>query len=200
LPVQTYWTTNYDKLIETALTHAKRQPDVKYTLKQLAITRLDRDAVVYKMHGDVDHPSDAVICKDDYEAYPIKMQAFTSALRGDLIERTFLFLGFSFTDPNLDYILSRVRVLYERDQRQHFCVIRAVAKSPDESDDEFSYRQLKQDYFIADLKRFAIQTILVREFNDITRLLGALLVQYKRRSVFLSGAASIFDPWRKDVA
>ena len=61
------------------------------------------------MHGDVDHASDAIICKDDYEAYPLKMAAFVSALRGDLIEKTFLFLGFSFTDPNIDYILSRVR-------------------------------------------------------------------------------------------
>ena len=109
LPIYTYWTTNYDKLIEQSLVEAKKVPDVKYTLRQLAVTRLDRDVVVYKMHGDVDHASDAIICKDDYEAYPLKMAAFVSALRGDLIEKTFLFLGFSFTDPNTDYILSRVR-------------------------------------------------------------------------------------------
>ena len=34
------------------------------------------------MHGDIDHPADAVISKDDYESYPIKMGAFLSALRG----------------------------------------------------------------------------------------------------------------------
>ena len=44
------------------------------------------------------------------------MSAFISALRGDLIEKTFLFLGFSFTEPSIDYIFSRVRVLYENDQ------------------------------------------------------------------------------------
>ena len=63
LPIQTYWTTNYDKLIETALIEAKKVPDVKYTLKQLSVTRPDRDVVVYKMHGDVDHPYEAVISK-----------------------------------------------------------------------------------------------------------------------------------------
>ena len=50
LPIYTYWTTNYDKLIEIALVGAKKIPDVKYTLKQLAVTRMDRDAAVYKMH------------------------------------------------------------------------------------------------------------------------------------------------------
>ena len=99
LPIQTYWTTNYDKLIETALVEAKKVPDVKYTLKQLAVTRFDRDVGVYKMHGDVEHAADAVICKDDYEAYPFKMSAFVAALRGDLIEKTFLFLGFKLHRP-----------------------------------------------------------------------------------------------------
>jgi NAD-dependent SIR2 family protein deacetylase len=106
LPILTYWTTNYDKLIERALEAAKKVPDVKYTLKQLSVTRPDRDVVVYKMHGDIDHPADAIISKDQYEAYPLEMSAFVSALRGDLVEKTFVFIGFSFTDPNIDFILS----------------------------------------------------------------------------------------------
>ena len=67
LPIDTYWTTNYDKLIERALESAGKVTDVKYTKKQLAFTKPKRDAVVYKMHGDVDHPDDAVLSKDDYE-------------------------------------------------------------------------------------------------------------------------------------
>src|SRR5690242_1734293 len=148
LPIQTYWTTNYDKLLEKALEEAKKVPDVKYTLKQLAVTKPDRDVVVYKMHGDIDHPADAIISKDQYEAYPLEMAAFVSALRGDLVEKTFVFIGFSFTDPNIDFILSRVRVQYEKHQRHHYCVQKRVSKAADETEDEFKYRQLKQDYFI----------------------------------------------------
>ena len=65
LPIYTYWTTNYDKLIEKALEEAKKVPDVKYALKQLSVTRPDRDVVVYKMNGDIDYPADAIISKDD---------------------------------------------------------------------------------------------------------------------------------------
>lgn len=183
LPIQTYWTTNYDKLIETSLNGAKKVPDVKYTIKQLAVTRLDRNVVVYKMHGDVEHAAEAVICKDDYESYPLKMSAFVSALRGDLIEKTFLFLGFSFTDPNIDYILSRVRVQYEEHQRHHYCIQKKVSKLVAESDDQFKYRQLKQHYFIIDLKRFGIQTVLVNDYLEITTLLKKVAARYKRSSI-----------------
>ena len=92
LPIFTYWTTNYDKLMEKSLEEAKKVPDVKHDLKQLCVTRPDRDVVVYKMHGDIEHPADAVISKDEYEAYPLNMAPFVTALRGDLVEKTFLLM------------------------------------------------------------------------------------------------------------
>ena len=195
LPIHTYWTTNYDKLIEQALVEAKKVPDVKYTLRQLAVTRLDRNVVVYKMHGDVDHAAEAVICKDDYETYPLRMSTFVSALRGDLIEKTFLFLGFSFTDPNIDYILSRVRALYEQHTRHHYCIQKKLFKHAGENDTSFKQRELKQHYFIRDLKRFGIQTVLVNDYPDITKLLENLAAHYKRSSVLISGAAETYGPW-----
>jgi hypothetical protein len=200
LPIFTYWTTNYDKLIEKALEEAKKVPDVKYALKQLSVTRPDRDVVVYKMHGDIDHPADAIISKDEYEAYPLNMAAFVSALRGDLVEKTFLFLGFSFTDPNIDFILSRVRVQYEKHQRHHYCIQKKVSKSSGESDEEFRYRQLKQDYFIGDLKRFSVYTVLVDEYSEITELLARVAANYRRSSIFISGAAEEYGHWSRTDA
>ena len=200
LPIQSYWTTNYDKLIETALIEAKKVPDIKYTVKHLAVTRLDRDVAIYKMHGDIDHPTEAVISKDDYESYPDKMGAYVAALRGDLIERTFLFLGLSFADPNLDFILSRVRVLYEGHQRHHYSIQKRVSKWTDESDDEFHFRELKQHYFIKDLKRFGIQTVLVDDYPEITNLLNEVATQFHRRSIFISGAAHKFGTWSQSSA
>jgi Sir2- and TIR-associating SLOG family/SIR2-like domain len=200
LPIHTYWTTNYDKLIEKALEGAKKVADVKYTLSQLTVTRQDRDVAVYKMHGDVNHPAEAVVSKDDYEAYGSEMEPFVSALRGDLIEKTFLFLGFSFTDPNIDYILSRVRVQYEGDQRPHYCVQKEVSRKKNEPLAEFKYRQLKQHYFIRDLKRFGVFTVLVKEYSDITTLLQKLAANYKRSSIFISGAAEDYGSWKQKDA
>jgi Sir2- and TIR-associating SLOG family/SIR2-like domain len=149
------------------------------------------------MHGDIDHPADAVICKDEYEAYPLDMEPFVSALRGDLVEKTFLFLGFSFTDPNIDYILSRVRVQYKEHQRQHYCIQKKVSKNTDETDHDFKHRELMQHYFIRDLKRFGIQTVLVDQYDDITELLGTIAEKYKKSSIFISGAAEEYGPWSR---
>ena len=69
LPIETYWTTNYDKLIETALRNQKKVTDVKHQDKELPNSTPRRDAIVYKMHGDIESASDAVLTRDDYEHY-----------------------------------------------------------------------------------------------------------------------------------
>jgi hypothetical protein len=109
-------------------------------------------------------------------------------------------IGFSFTDPNIDYILSRVRVQYERHQRHHYCIQRKVSKGTDESNDEFNYRKLKQDYFIRDLMRFSIYSVLVDEYSQIAELLERVATQYKRSSIFVSGAAEDYGKWNRSDA
>lgn len=189
LPIRTYWTTNYDKIIENALDKSGKIADVKYTKEHLSTTKPKRDAVVYKMHGDVDHASQAVLTKDDYERYHVKMDQYLANLKGDLISKTFIFIGFSFTDPNLDYILSRVRVAYEGNQRRHYCFIRGVDREEGEELADFEYRKRKQDFFVKDLERFNVKTILVDAFSEITELLRRLEQNYKAKTIFISGAA-----------
>jgi hypothetical protein len=199
LPIHTYWTTNYDRLIEKALEEENKIADVKYTVKQLATTKVKRDAVVYKMHGDVEHPSEAVLIKDDYEKYSIKMDPYIKALSGDLVSKTFLFVGFSFTDPNLDYILSRVRSAYERDQRRHYC-LKKEERRPDELEADFEYRVRKQELFISDLSRFNIKTIVLNNYNEITEILQRIENNIKTKTVFLSGSAVEYNHWETEHA
>lgn len=195
LPIKTFWTTNYDKLIEDSLIEAGRNPDVKYTISHLVQTKPRRDSIVYKMHGDVDHPNDAILTKDDYENYHKKCDQFISTLSGDLITKTFIFIGFSFTDPNLDYILSRVRIAYKTDSRKHYCFLRKEQKLADEDPADFEYRVRKQELFRQDLKRFNISTLLVDEYTEITDSLSKLEKRYKSKTIFLSGAAKQYEPW-----
>jgi len=200
LPIYTYWTTNYDKLIENALEQANKNPDVKYTVEQLAITRPKRDAVVYKMHGDINHPDKAILTKDDYESYYIKMAPFITALSGDLVSKTFLFIGFSFTDPNLDYILSRIRITYSQNQRRHYCFMKKISKNDDETQTEYEYRLLKQTLFINDLLRFNIKTILLDDYYQITEILKIIENKYKQKTIFISGSANEYGSWSAEQA
>ncbi len=97
LPIHIYWTTNYDHLIEDTLRQHGKSVDIKTAPMSLATSLEGRDAVVYKMHGDCTAPESCVITKDDYETYNLTRQLFSTALQGDLITKTFLFIGFSFT-------------------------------------------------------------------------------------------------------
>ena len=115
LPIRVFWTTNYDHLLEDTLKKYGKRIDIKMTIESLATNLSGNDAVVYKMHGDYLDPSSCVILKDDYEIYNDKRQLFTTTLQGDLVSKTFLFIGFSFEDPNLKYILSRIRILLAAD-------------------------------------------------------------------------------------
>lgn len=193
LPIRTYWTTNYDSLIEESLKSALKVPDVKSDPKNLSNTRPRRDAIVYKMHGDVSNPDDAIITKEQYETYYRTHEAFITALSGDLIAKTFLFVGFSFTDPNLDYVLSRLR--HQSGDRQHYCFMKKESKGPNDDDDTFKYKQRKQELRVADLKRYKIATLLIDDYADIVKILTEIENRYKKRTIFVSGSAEEYGKW-----
>lgn len=129
MPINTYWTTNYDHLIEETLQSNGKRVDIKLTSQNLALTLSDKDIIVYKMHGDYLTPATCVITKDDYELYNEKRQLFTTALQGDLVSKTFLFIGFSFEDPNMKYILSRIRNLLDENRRTHYCFLKKINRN-----------------------------------------------------------------------
>jgi len=200
LPIKTYWTTNYDKLLEDSLKAAGKVPDVKFTLDHLKLTKPRRDAVVYKMHGDIDHPDDAVLTKDDYERYESTRGQYVTALSGDLVAKMFLFLGFSFTDPNLDYILSRVRVSLHGKPRDHYCIFKKCNRVNFPGEDAFKYAELKQQLAINDLKRFGVQSLLVDDYSDITVLLQQIERRFRRKTVLISGSAHEYGAWTQAQA
>lgn len=200
LPIRTFWTTNYDTLIEQALKAAHKNPDIKISVENLATTVQRRDAIVYKMHGDVSQPDKAVVTKDDYESYNETRQLFSTALQGDLVSKTFLFIGFSFNDPNLAYILSRIRVLLGANRREHYCLLRKVQRKDFKAQRDFEYARAKQELQVNDLRRYGIIGLLVDNYDDYTGILRRISQKYKMARIFISGSASTYAPWRDNNA
>lgn len=198
LEIETYWTTNYDSLIEDSLEKCGKNVDTKRVPENLAYTVPNTDAVVYKMHGDKTLPHKAVLTKDDYEGYNIERQLFSTALQGDLISKTFLFIGFSFDDPNLSYILSRIRLLLGENSRTHYCFMKQIERKDYKTDEEFQYAQIKQELRINDLKRYSISVLLVNEYFEITEILQKIHDNVKSTNIFISGSASVFDKWKEE--
>ena len=204
LPVDTVWTTNYDKLIEQAFGEAHRRVDVKKTAQSLQRPLPERSVTVYKMHGDIDNPQDAVLTKEDYETYDLNRELFSIKLKGDLVGKTFLFIGFSFTDPNIEYILSRIRSLLGKDKGEHYCIMRwpekpteakyRTKKTYQTAKARFDYDRTKLELRIADLKRYGIDAIMVDECAALTEILAEWDGRVHLRDVFVPGGARAFEP------
>jgi hypothetical protein len=200
LPIRTYWTTNYDTLIEESLKKAGKTPEVKITVENLATTMPRRDAIVYKMHGDISQPDKTIITKDDYESYETNRHLYSMALQGDLVSKTFLFIGFSFNDPNLSYILSRIRLLLGENHRDHYCLLRKIQRTDFKTTAKFHYAQARQELQVNDLKRYGIIGLLVDSYAEYTDVLRQIAHRYNMARVFISGSADDYAPWQEAKA
>lgn len=198
LPIKTYWTTNYDHLIEQALYAEGKECDTKILPDSLSVSSDDSDAIIYKMHGDIDTSSECILTRDDFENYDKTHKAYLDNFSYDLRNKTFLFLGLSFNDPNIKYVLSYVRRLTKGNPQQHYYILHEITRKKDEGDETFNKRKRVQELFIEDLKNYGIQTCLIKEYSEITNILKQIKTRYQRNSVFLSGAASFYEPFTKE--
>ncbi len=200
LPIATYWTTNYDTLIEESFKEADKTPDVKKEKENLSTNLPKRDAVVYKMHGDVSQPHNAVITKDDYEKFDRTRHLFSTALEGDLVQKTFLFIGFSFSDPNISYILGRIRNLLGENQREHYCLMQRIQRKNFKENRDYLYAKTKQELQIRDLKRYCIRALLLDDYAEITKILKRIENKYKLKHIFISGSAANYGKYKEKSA
>lgn len=204
LPIDTYWTTNYDSIIEDTLLRNGKTVDVIYEQIQYKNYTPGRDAVVYKMHGDKNFPDRAVISKTDYELYDVYRSVFSKGLVMELITKTVLFIGFGFADPNLDRFISIVRHTFEKySPPTHYCFMRSVSYEDylDEKGNltrqkkiEFEQDKKLQDLKIRSMKGYGIHTILVDDFTQITAMLSYIRDKYTLNKVFISGALDPKSP------
>jgi SIR2-like domain len=101
------YTTNFDDFIERSLALNGRQ------YKAVAIEahmRPDPNSTeVIKFHGDWDHPDRMVLTESDYERRMEFKEAMDLRLWSDLLNRSVLFLGYSFRDPNVAYLFRQVK-------------------------------------------------------------------------------------------
>lgn len=190
LPYNTIWTTNYDDLIEDAHSKTLKKVDVKSEVDDLFFNRDNRSCVLYKMHGDKDKPSSAVLLKEDYEKYYYTHEPFISILNTELITKSFLFVGFSFTDPNINYIFGRLTHRYSDKSKDHYCIMKRTSLNDwNGVEEKYEYEKIKQDLFVKELSRYKVQAIFIENYTDLTLLLSEIEKRYNSHSVFISGSA-----------
>lgn len=169
LPIRKIWTTNFDTLLEDAYRSAGKPCDVIKQDTDFVTSKPLSEVKIYKMHGDISNPAHIVITRDDYDTYESRYPTMLSKFYNDMAEESFLFLGFSFTDPNFDRILSRIRSRFGNLLREHYTILR-------EPNDDYESNKLR--HFINNLKRYNIQAVVIKSYNEITDILKKIKRQY----------------------
>lgn len=203
LPIHTYWTTNYDHLIEDCLRCEKKKVDVKVTEGNMSISMYGADAIVYKMHGDVNQADKTILTQREYETYGEKHPLMLNALSRDFQSNTFLFLGFSFTDSNLNHIVSLLKTIAERNDggvKTHYCIMKKPEQKYDESEEDFNYRKRKEEHYYKNLQKYGIEIVSIDSYSQITEILHSLNKAYYQKTIYISGAVADYGNWTKDAA
>lgn len=96
-------TTNYDALLEKS----KNLNSKLYTVVNQDSDLLSKsdERYILKMHGDLETPDTIVLKESDYIDYEQEHTLISTFVRSLLINHTFLFLGYSLNDYNLNLII-----------------------------------------------------------------------------------------------
>lgn len=197
MPISEFWTTNYDDVIEQSVKKEGKNVQVIVKQEDFKYHKAGREVTIYKMHGDKDSPDDVVLTKEDYQNYDSTRGVFTKLLSVELIRRTFLFIGFSFNDPNMERILSIAKQsLKGKSPQTHYCFMRKIQLTDylDEKN-KLNHENIKkyiqdknyQELRINAMAKYGILTILVNDYEEITLMLRYLYNNYITNNVFVSG-------------
>ena len=193
-PVRSIWTTNYDTLIERTLQNA----DISYSVvtDDKSYVSLDPTAKVkiHKIHGDVCCPSKCVITRHDYEKFEEEHDVVLSELKGEMCTNSFLFLGYSFSDIDIQHVLSRIRLLYDNEHPQrHYCIMEKINKERCD-DDDFKYKENRLKHYIDDMQSYGLNVVLVDSYDEIEDILNEIKIRVHLKDVFISGAYERTNP------
>ncbi len=186
LPVSEIWTTNYDRYLEEAM------PDAQVVIsdEDLRDRRTAWERRILKAHGSLDGhggwSSPPVITRADYETFESTHPRLWSSLTATFLTRAFLFLGFSFADPNVEVLLRLARTRLELGGGpEHFTVMR---RPNDRAGAElFGHR-------VRDLERSGVAVLEIDSYQDLVPLLSRLVRRTRPSRLFISGSGEQGKP------
>lgn len=188
LPVRHIWTTNYDELIERAFKEIQRPIDSISGAKDLALRSTPGATRLYKMHGSVARLDDIVISTDDYELYRSTRGSYLPLLQAHLTSMSMLFIGLSFTDPNVRHVLSLIRESFTEAPPEHFAIVRPPKRENSGSDEEFKVRTAQHNLWARDLKRYGLLAVEIDDYDEVPALLRTVERRVAERRVWVSGS------------
>lgn len=116
LNFRTIYTTNYDLHIEDAINDKGKKAFAISTYEDFITASQSEkyDCEVLKFHGTLENNSEIVLTESQYFERMGLEGAIDQRLRSDVLTNSFLFIGYSFSDPNIRYIFYKLNRLREQ--------------------------------------------------------------------------------------
>lgn len=116
LNFRTIYTTNYDLHIEEAINDKGKKAFAISTYEDFITASQSEkyDCEVLKFHGTLENNSEIVLTESQYFERMGLEGAIDQRLRSDVLTNSFLFIGYSFSDPNIRYIFYKLNRLREQ--------------------------------------------------------------------------------------
>lgn len=188
LPIRNIWTTNYDRLIERAFSEIGRPLDAISAVPDLALKPRPGAVRLFKMHGSIDRLDDIVIATDDYELYRLNRGQFLPMLQAHMTSFSMLFMGLSFTDPNVRHVLSLIREGFPGSPPEHFAIVRPPHKSDYHSTKEFKARLIQHNLWADDLLRYGLHVVEIDDYAEVAGLMTEIERRVASNRVWISGS------------
>ncbi len=113
LPIDTWITTNFDTFLDETVFRKGEQGNhvLARPIRNADFNRVNRARVLLKIHGTIatNYPEESiVITEDDYHRFLQQDRYIISKLYTIFCERTVVFVGYSLSDPNIQFIYNDV--------------------------------------------------------------------------------------------
>jgi SIR2-like domain len=120
-------TTNYDKIPEkvsegsTSIVNNKTISDVETYIKQ-------KTPFILKLHGCISDTSTIVFTAEEYRKIIHNSPEVRKKIEMLLQSHTFVFLGFSFSDPHIDNIFELLQEVYKNKTSPHYALVEGIPR------------------------------------------------------------------------
>lgn len=110
---KTMYTTNFDDFIERSF--KLKEKGVQVIAQEFHMCKAQNgETEIIKFHGDLNNPDMMVLTEADYEKRLTLSTELDYRFISDQLNRTVLFLGYSFRDPNVSYIFRKIDSLFKK--------------------------------------------------------------------------------------
>jgi hypothetical protein len=137
---------------------AKSSKVKRLKLNEFAKTETERQALVFKVHGDIDAPEHIVLTQDDYDSYESTHPNFYTALENELALNNMLFIGYGFNDPDIKNRLKKLKAKNSSIGPNHFFIVKRATKRA---------ARKEQLLFLQDIEKYGILSLIIDEYNEI---------------------------------